>query len=511
MKPAGACLVGTLALLGSTAILALQWTTGWPWQYAGLFSDGVSYLYMADVIGGSRDPLALTHWQQSQFPPGYPAVLSLFGGGTLDTLRAQWVQAGTSLATALALALWFARTAGSIAAGLALLLPCLLFPWHFPWALELSSEPLFLALLALCFWHADAADEASHRLWVLALLAGLLCLVRNAGLPLVPALAAWALARGAGRWRVLAASALALLPMLGWGIFRASVEVRAGYGDAWPLLLRVLRERPLEWVAGQFTGFAQGLSPAFPASTASVVAGALLLALALPTLWRGLRTRELPALFLTGYLPLVLVWPYPAESSRLLGVALPALLLYAWRSAVALAVGKRMPLPTPALAALALAAVLVPASDAWWHTLRRSVSPTIDADLGSYRRSAGWFASTDPAQFAEISHRLVLLARSAGERVPENACIYTTQPALVSLHAHHAVRRTPPQVLDANGARTARACDYVIVSALATLQGLNRPLHPLGSDGGLLQPLLVSRLGDPREGPVVAALLRWRD
>lgn len=506
----GERLAATFALCLAAAILLLQFATGWPWQYAGLFSDGISYLFMADVIDGSRDPIALGHWQRSQFPPGYPAVLALFGGGTADTLRAQWVQAGISVAAAVALALWLARAGGSRLAGLALLVPCLLLPWHWPWALELSSEPLFLALLALSFWFADGPLPLARRLAMLALLAGLLCLVRSAGLALLPALVAWAWMRGAGPARALAAGALALLPTLAWAAFRASVGVRAGYSDALPMLVQGLREQPAAFIGQQLAAFAEGLSPAFPAQPASILAGVLLLAIALLALWRALRAGELPALFLACYLPLVLAWPYPAESSRLLGIALPALLLYAWRTLRASAQGLR-PAAPGALAALLLAAALAPTLPAWLHTLARSEAPAVEAELVPYRRSVGWYASADPAQFAELAHRLILLARAAGERLPADACIYTTKPAMVSLHARRAVLLTPAQVLDASGARAARNCDYVLVSALATLQGHERPLHPLGQDGGQLQPLMVSRLGDPANGPIAAALLRWRD
>jgi len=499
-----------LALAGCAYLLALQISIGYPYQYGGFFSDGVSYLYMADILSGGDSqtrPIALLHWRHAQFPPGYPAILALFGAGSDNPVRGLVLQAAIGVAVSLALVTWFRKLVGNLEGALLLSIPCLMMPWHFPWTFEIASEPLFLLLVLGLVLVAQSSLPDQRKLWLLALICGLLCVVRNAGAPMALAIVTWATARRLGRLQIVAAFAASLAPMLGWMAFKQTVQARASYADALPLVLDSLLVEPAALAASQAKAFLVGLSFNQQADRLGLALALVLLALALPSVLKRCRQGELDAWFLACYLPLALLWPYPAESSRLLGVAQPLLLVQAWITLRAILARRDVLAPARTAAAICIGLTLV--TPGGTSMLARAHHAAADPTLDAYRRTAGWFLSPAPDGFAESAHRLILLARESQTLVPADACVYTTMPSLVSLHSKRMTWMTPAEIVAADGTPTAIRCAYFLVTNLDSLQKNAPPLHPLGSDGNQLRPIAVSQRSEHGQLVVEAALLQW--
>lgn len=500
------------ALTPLLALLALFSSFGMPAVYVGGFSDGVSYLYMADVLRGVDSGIGLLHFRHAQFPPGYPAFLALLGAGTDDPSRALWGQAVLAALASLLIVLWSRSLLASWPAALLLAAVALLFPWQLPWAFEPSSEPLFVALLLLICWIAHGSAPHPRRILVLALLVGVLCLVRTAGAPAVIALLIWAHARGARPGVLLLAGLTSTAPGIAWQAYKQSQPFTASYLDSLPDLVSALATDPLGFLGTQVEAWSTGFSPTIVAMPWSLVAGMAVLALALPALWRRLRERCFDALFLALYLPAIALWPFPAEMPRLVGVTLPVLLPLATLGLVRLLHRASPHLASPTSATSALVLVLALCTAGWQPSLGRVLEAPRAEPLSGLVRSAGYILSADPTDLLETQHRTLMLLREARSLVPAEECIYSTSPSMTSLHVDRMTWMTPAQVVDEHGQLSALRCPWFLVSNQQTLQGGLPPLHPAGSDGGHLRPVLVSQDTDAQgQRRVHVALLRRRE
>jgi hypothetical protein len=370
VRPLVSCAAFAL-LLG---LLLLLSAFGWPASYFGAFSDGISYLYMADALRGDGG-IALLHFRHSQFPPGYPSFLALVGAGSADPVRALMAQAGLVVVACALLLAWYRKLLASWPAAAILAALALLLPWQLPWAFEPSSEPLFVVLLATILLLAHGDRPTTTRLWLIALLAGYLCLVRTAGAPMLLALALWAHGRGFGMARSGAALALAALPAIGWQLYKQSQSFTASYLDTLPAAWSRLLEAPQAMLGTQLRAWAEGLSPTIAVDTTAMAGGILLLTLALPSLWPRLRRRELDALFLALYLPAIALWPFPAEMSRLVGVTLPFLLPLAAATLGRLWSAGWQPSAAPGLGTITLVALIAATTAAWTAPMGRLLEP----------------------------------------------------------------------------------------------------------------------------------------
>ncbi len=191
----------------------------------------------------------------------------------------------------------------------------------------LFAEPAFFLVLVCALAAADRATESGG--WRAAALAGVLvgsaALVRSTGLVLIPAVAAaLLLARRPLGAAVATGAALALvLPWQWWsGVAAAELDpaLRGNYGPYLPWLMEAVRERGSTFVAAIVTQNATALHRTlsvvfFPVGLREIrplLVSLLLVALLLGVTasWRRARTL---ALFLVGYLLLVLIWPYAPD------------------------------------------------------------------------------------------------------------------------------------------------------------------------------------------------------
>lgn len=512
---------GTRVAAGTLLALAGVGIYGWVAAYsAGVFgfSDAIDYLLMADFYGawlyGGDIGQAASYYRETRFPPLFPLVLAALGAGSHHPEWANLVSCLIAVATPLVVWAWIRREEGASWAAPWIAGALLFYPGYFLLNLNVVSEPLAIALLSGALALLAPPRPALSTLATAALLIGLSLLARTALLPAIPALALW-------MWRARATSLsrqglvllIAVAPIAVWLAYRSTLgsetyldslswQVMLDKAGGWPGLLWVLPTRIFLGVVDNW-GIGRGVVPVF--------ASAVLLGLAIPgtalRLWRN----RLDAWFLCGYIAMILVWPYPAETKRFLVVVYPCLLLSAITAARALEL-RANPRQGPGglpFARLGLVAILSAATAlAAGAFAKRAALPIDDALLGEKREEFFFLAPNPDAALrsAEMVGRARILAESMRAHIPQGGCVYSVFPGFLKLHGRVPAFAYPSGIRDAGEARRRLThCDYYFQASFGEFES-SVPNEALE---GWTMPLLVSSMeGDG--GPRAAAALLVR-
>jgi hypothetical protein len=516
-SPAGMVIAMTLAA-GSLAWLAVMiaWTlAGQP--VIGMFSDSVWYLAIADyyrsLVTGGIPAHAQVAYDTSRFPPLYSLLIAAVGGGIQDQDVVNILSVMLTAGAGVAVVFWSRALGTSTRFALAALPATFVTPALADWLLIPLSEPLFLVGLLAALVAAQRSREGTLDIIVVAALVSALPLLRSAGIVLVVAFAIWALrAHPASLARRITAIGLAGAPALLWSIYRSSKPVYLDYGRE-VSLGRMIDE------GGTLVGFAQSQATAvldaaqawFGASGWSLTSAgvAILAAAACHGWWLRLRGWELDAIFVPLYVGMLLVWPYPLEMPRLLGVIMPIAAAWALISIPRWIQG-RTANPMAGGALVVGTAGLLLALPTWSAMVERAIMPT-DPTLEPYKRVPAYFLAGNEAialAGLETSVRILAVIEESASIVPEGDCVYTTQTALVLAASRGRLRVRPTPLIDLGQplAEQLAACRYLMVMQLGSRQAHAAPLYPLQVVGAVTVPILVSRQGE-REGTAIAAAL----
>ena len=314
-----------------------------PDALASIADDSSNYLVMARCLSPWSDPgvAALSVCDQQYFPAGFPLLLGMTGAGSSLPL-AHTIVLAAFLASLPLLWIHASRVLGSPLLAHAVILCFAVLPGTLLGLQGILSETWYLLLVSVVLF-LFSRDEAAIPARLDAVTAGgalgLLVSVRSIGIVMLLAWVARVLVsrlRGGhqrqGAWTVLAvaitvAGAIRLLfpPARTshdygavWGTLLQSVQDLPGYlqtqtlalAQAWAsyIALYWTDDRPVVWVA---------------------MSGLLAAALA-GLLWRLLRN-ELDAWYVTAYLCVLALWPYPGQMLRFLFPVMPLLMLQgAW-------------------------------------------------------------------------------------------------------------------------------------------------------------------------------------
>ena len=299
---------------------------------AGFAVDDAFYLLMADRQFGRLDgePGLLALLATRSYPPLYPLVLGLFGGGSDSLLAASITNAALILMWVACLLAWLLR-AGVAPAGAALLALAAAFaPFTLYHAQVLWSEHLYLLLQMLALWCLERQAPRGRDVLLAGALVGLTLLTRTAGIALVAAFSLYLLWHRPQRWAP--ALALAWLPLLERFTHRASVyggELQGVFAQG----LQGTLGRIADNGAGLWQGWRDGLSMADPPA---LVGPVLLLLLVIGGWVLRQRERRLDAFLVPVYLGMLLCWGFSQHAPRFLYPLFPILAYYAWLAGVAL-------------------------------------------------------------------------------------------------------------------------------------------------------------------------------
>jgi hypothetical protein len=456
-------------------------------DFVALDSDGAVYLLMADYYSPYQPASVLADYVQrvSQFPPLFPLLVALAGGGSGHIAIAHLVQT-LSLLAALALIARLAwKLSGSAMIATAAFLCVALLPKTLLLHGGIWSEFTFMAFAYGGLLLAPERDAPLARHWLGALLCACAAATRNAGVVLSAAYALTLLLRAPRR----AWPALLLLPVplvvqsliySGGGSAYASLFTERTNGAA-ALWQHLLANSAAMWDAwlSQF---------AVRPNLLTTLPTLAVLALAVAGAWQRARTLAMDAWYVAGYLALLLIWPFPEVMPRLLYPLTPLILIYAVLGAQAIARGMlAMATPWPALAPLLLVAgVALPGTA--MLVQRYAQAP---ASFAPWRASREWLQAPDlAAARTEVNFKrtLITLMRQSTALVPPERCIYTVQPG----PAMYFTRRVSFPAPTGAARPAVPGCGYQLLLGDTSLEAARR---------GLWQPnelvLSVSDAGEP--------------
>ena len=482
----------------------------------GLFTDSIFYLMFADfyqaiVTGGAVPPDVAEMYRGSRYPPLFPLLLALFDAGTDHPVRALCVTNATALLAAAVLWLWLRRESMPRGLATAATLAAILTPASLLWLLDPVSEPLQVLLtVAAC---ALAVGGGASRALTIAALVALMPLARMAALPFVISAVLWLWRSRALSVRIRALGTVVMvLPGMAWAAYRALATSAETYTSAvvGPGS-RLNVSDPLAWLGHEAWRVIEGVGRLWhlPWEAAAPAFAAVLLALAAIGCVERLKRNMIDALYLPAYLGLVLVWPYPAETERLLIVVIPFLLVCAMDGVRALAASLAVRNAAPvgaAVPALLLAASL----PALAQFAGRAAIP-LDPELAGYKREVAFL--TEPSEawarvIPGVYLRLQRTIEALPQVVPVHACIYAPSPFVVRYWGRRLAWPYPRDLADPDEARRKMtACPYFLVAATGTLQRDEPALYPLAVIESWTRPVIASYFEFEGERLLAAAVL----
>ena len=472
-------------------------------DFPGVFMDSYEYLNMADFFSpwhALTNPRAVESLSTNQFPPLYPLVLALFGGGTQHVQAAYLIHSVICCAL-LALAIcWMLKM--RVPAGIALLsctLLCLT-PWYFIATVRLSSEPLFICLMLAAFIRAEQAVFSTKFDTLLVALVALACLTRSAGLFLLVSLviSVWLQSKS---FRLTAAHATAAFAPAGiWLAYKASFPAAHNYGELGAARLTDMNLSALQYLQSQATAMLFAVSPGSGEHLSEAILAILLLIAAARVWWLRVKDKRLDAYFLLAYFPIVLFWPFPADTDRL---ATPIVIVLIGYSLMGIFESVRSRTRYAVSLLFCSLLLLVPASS----TAIRSLTP-IDQELVAYKKSDFFFLAEDADQATsavESIYRVVSTLRELPNVVPVNECVFASQSRLSAYYANRVFVQPEYRPFKV---QQSPHCRFVFYSILASANDkrIQEKIYQLAQNGEVLLINQVNELGVSRTIAIVTRL-----
>lgn len=465
------------ALIG---VLYVVWT--WNTELGERGGDNAYYLLTAQYYSLWSSPSDVTAYfaTNNLYPPLYPFLLSLVGGGE-SVLVAHVVTTGFLLAGFIVLYCWmrslgFARMVAS--AGV-LLFACL--PGVYLQALAILSENLYL-LLSLVAITAVTVYESSER-WAWLIIAAIsvsaAMLARSAGVTLLVTYIAYLVWHRPPRF--LWGIAVALLPVTAWNLFHQShgLSYTAALTDKYGSNFIAALTDHLQiqahmlwrvWVE-TFTRTPIGIP------IISIVGVAALAGTAV-RIWQ----KKFDGFYIAIYLALILAWPFPAEVARLVFVIVPIMLVHLLLISRTIPGARFGDISIGASLAL-LCVILLLALPQLVLTVQRFVSPQA-VSFGEFRREFWWYYQEDrdgAVMGVEFNRAAVKGMRAAANFVPENECIYSIKPSILGFYAKRVSIVPPPEQIDDASFRAAikaSRCRYFFFIGSQS-PSYRRPFYPM--------------------------------
>ena len=411
----------------------------WAWStmLADFSGDNAVYWLTANHFSpwGTAVPTAAHFAAKSVFPPLYPLVLALGGGGT--SLLAAHVVSAVLLWCGL---LAFVRLLGLIGIGwvaaLGLMLAVAVSRSVLRESLQLHSEHLYLLLSLLALVFALSAASRRQAIYLCAACVAAAYLTRTSGLALALAMLAFI----AVRHRSALPGCLLIigLPIVAWSLWHHGsasyvndmMRLYAQVGLA-GIIARNVEYLGLAWLACFNEVGLVGHGPILPTLFALAGVGGLLV---------RLRTAQPDALYVPLYLLMLVLWPYPAEYQRMLYPIFPLILaqgLFFSASWIPQHAHRLQARHSSVLFLALLAAAVLPYAA---FALTRFVETPPDAQYAPYTRTLAWYMADPTQAIANVGYQRAvteaLLDIRTANRIEPEGCLLATKTAVVSLYSH---------------------------------------------------------------------------
>ncbi len=211
---------------------------------------------------------------------------------------------------------------------------------------------------------------------------------------------------------------------------------------------------------------------------------------------------------------MILAWPYPVESMRLLYPIIPVLLVQAsilikdltpsWNSSYELHLGNII-LETILLIILVPNLIL---------TISRYNVP-VEEYLTPYKRTYHWYIPNPSKAINEIKfdHGIISSLKDAKNYVPEGQCVYSIKPPIIGLYMDR-ISLIPPLASVDNktffDSIVKSKCYYFYMLPFIS-PTFNKPRYPFERIRDYIEIIKVYYLDDDNQEPVVAILARLKE
>ncbi len=463
----------------------------WHENTSGFLTDDGMYLLLADFFSpyydGNKfvDRLVI---EQSRFPPAFPVLIGLLGGGSGSMHVAHLATAATFIFSALLFYIWSSRTLGSKELGAACLALYALLPKTLVYINEIWSEHLYMAFVFAAFVLIDMArrsrEHARELLCACALFVGLALLTRTIGIALLAVFVLYLYVHAVRRKHLYILTALAL-PVC-WQVIKMINGYGGGYAEDLDqyvsrdgLVKLLVSDIPFNLsVLMQSWGKHFFVSP--QSSWLLQVSAGLLLLLSLIGGASRAADKRMEPYYVLLYIAILLVWPHPNHLTRLLYPVVPLLLVYMF-------IGLSMLIPATAARlrgisqpGLVLLILLMIYPNALF-VVNRFLAPVPDHIPADYRHTRQWLRSDNMAhkyRDAERRRVVVELISRIDQHLAPHECAYAVHPVSTILYSRRRAILLPERV----SVEKLTLCDYLFVMNLTGKFKANYPLGDIDLD-----------------------------
>lgn len=476
----------------------------WHENTSGFLTDDGVYLLMADFFSPRETGNPLVQqlmMDQARFPPAYPVLIGLFGGGAASMQVAHLVTCGTFIASAVLFYLWARQALERKELAAACLVIYALLPRTLVYVLEIWSEFLYMAVVFAALVVLNLAERRRQHsrelLLAGAMLIGLSILTRTIGVALLAAFVVFLYTRGFARKYLYIATAV-LLPVC-WEVIKRVNHYGGGYGEdlaqylSWDGAAKLFLTDIPHNAFLLFQSWNRHFAVEPESSWGMHWLSTALLLLALTGLARSAALKNIDFFYVVFYIPIVLVWPYPAHETRFLYPLIPFALVYMFAGLYVLVPGRAARprwFSQTVLVALTLSMIF----PGLVFRVDRFFSPVPGYIPDDYRHTRHWLRSRDPEDAYRESEQKAVVVKAMkriGSRVNPRQCVYSAHPVSTMLYSQRMsiiVPRNP--AID-----RLTSCHYLFVMNLETAYRPDYPLHQVDLDRLSLLYVERDRLG----------------
>ncbi|MBS1270312.1 MAG: hypothetical protein MAG794_01267 [Gammaproteobacteria bacterium] len=459
----------------------------WHTDTSGFLTDDGMYLMLADFFSPYREGNVLVeHFiaSRSRFPPAFPVLIGLLGGGSRSMPVAHLVTAACFVLSSLAFFVWARTTLHAAHLAAASLLSYVLLPESLFFVLEIRSEFLYLALVFTAFVLLHRASESEQRrrevLLAAAFVISLCILTRTIGVALFGAFVLYLYGNRINN-KSLYISVVACLP-IAW----LAIKEISGYsGNYTEDLYRYLEPQGIaRLLTNDIPRNALLMLQAWPKQLA-ITPGSpwivqtlsfALLALGVVGAIERTARKCVDAHYLIVYLLLVIVWPHPFHIPRLIYPLIPLMLVYGFIGArIVLSVAsKRLTSWAHIVIVFAILVLIYPKA---LSIIERYVAPLPGHIPEDFRHTRTWLntADIDGAQRnVETKKTVIELLKRTQNHMRMHECMYAVHPVSAILYADRLAIMVPPDPSMEN----LTSCEYLFVMNLV---GEFKAKYPLES------------------------------
>jgi len=469
-----------LLALGFFLLAAVYYAWTWSHELAEFGGDNAIYILTAHYFSpwSEHSDVAAYFAKHSQYPPLFPFVLAIFGGG--ENLLIAHIITTTCLLLALVVFYNWLGALGFSAfhAGLAGLLVAIL-PGTYMEALSVHSENLYLlsslsGLLAITL--AEKTDRAAWY-WMGALCIAAATLTRGVGVSLAAAFICYMALRRPPR--ALSYIIVSIFPAVLWGLLWP--KHGPSYLDSFNQKYSGLSLDALVSHLGvQLHAMWYGWAGNFSASPVGLPVMSVIGVICLVGAMYRIYQIRLDGFYVAAYLIVILVWPFPAEARRFIYAIMPVLLLQGLMFLRVVPGGEMLRRFIDYRVIMIFSIFLVALPALALHASRFMHRPP--ENLAAYKHNLGWYALDPRVAQSNIAFDNALAShlRQIKSVVPGDSCIYSIKPSIVAFYADRISMIPPRENLDDEAFKNSlrqTGCRYFYLMGFSS-PSFSKPYYP---------------------------------